>query len=80
MEEPMTNSIRFPFQFECCMAGWKRVRTVDLCSAPCCPGYMEVVDHPPLLGKIVLCQKSLNPNSDLMKHHEWKNNYLLYWQ
>ena len=47
------------FQFECCMAGWKRVGSVDICSAPCCPGYREVVEKPPYLQAVSFCVKGL---------------------
>ena len=28
-----------------------------LCSAPCCPGYSERVETPPLLAPLVYCRK-----------------------
>merc|ERR1711894_370634 len=41
--------------FECCMAGWKKVGSVDICSAPCCPGYREVLEKPPYLQAVSFC-------------------------
>ena len=40
------------------MAGWKQVNGVDLCVGPCCYGYHEVVEHPPLLSRVVYCKKN----------------------
>jgi len=43
--------------FVCCMGGWKEIHGTELCSAPCCPGYEEVVERPPLLSPLVYCKK-----------------------
>ncbi len=39
------------------MAGAKTVHGVDICAGPCCPGYEEIVDDPPLLSPVVYCRK-----------------------
>ena len=39
------------------MSGMKMVRGVDLCKAPCCPGYYEHVEEPPFLAPVVYCQQ-----------------------
>ncbi|KAK3870465.1 hypothetical protein Pcinc_024292 [Petrolisthes cinctipes] len=44
-------------RFTCCMAGWKVLRGVKLCDAPCCHGYEERVVKMPLVGSPVLCHK-----------------------
>ncbi|TRY70044.1 hypothetical protein TCAL_05425 [Tigriopus californicus] len=43
-------------QFSCCMDGMKKLRDIDLCKAPCCPGYYEVIEQPPLLSFVVYCK------------------------
>jgi len=43
--------------FVCCMGGWKEIHGTVLCSAPCCPGYEEKVERPPLLAPLVYCRK-----------------------
>ena len=53
------------FQFECCMAGWKRVGSVDICSAPCCPGYREVVEKPPYLQAVSFCVKGFIASAEI---------------
>ena len=40
------------------MGGWKEVKGVNLCDGPCCYGYHEVVEYPPLLGRVVYCKKN----------------------
>ena len=40
------------------MGGWKEVNGVHLCDGPCCYGYHEVVEYPPLLSKVVYCKKN----------------------
>ena len=40
------------------MGGWKEVKGANLCDGPCCYGYHEVVEHPPLLGRVVYCKKN----------------------
>ncbi len=47
----------FSPQFVCCMSGMKAVRGVSLCLAPCCPGYREQVESPPLLAPVVSCKR-----------------------
>ncbi|KAL7647444.1 UNVERIFIED_CONTAM: hypothetical protein RMT77_001040 [Armadillidium vulgare] len=44
-------------RFSCCMAGWKVIRGVTLCPAPCCHGYEERILDLPLLQRPSLCQK-----------------------
>ena len=39
------------------MGGWKEVKGVNLCDGPCCYGYHEVVETPPLLSRVVYCKK-----------------------
>jgi len=51
--------------FECCMAGWKRVGSVDICSAPCCPGYREVVEKPPYLQAVSFCVKGFIASAEI---------------
>ncbi|XP_071549662.1 uncharacterized protein [Panulirus ornatus] len=41
----------------CCMGGWKMLRGVRLCDAPCCPGYEERVVDLPLLNSPAICHK-----------------------
>jgi len=56
--------------FVCCMGGWKEIHGTVLCSAPCCPGYTERVERPPLLSPLVYCRKLEssfnNPRSKMM--------------
>ena len=40
------------------MGGWKEVKNVNLCDGPCCYGYHEVVEYPPLLSRVVYCKKN----------------------
>ena len=47
----------FSLQARCCMKGLKSMKHVDLCPAPCCPGYHEEVAFPPNLAPVVWCQK-----------------------
>merc|ERR1712051_143474 len=65
--------------FECCMAGWKRVGSVDICSAPCCPGYREVVENPPYLQAVSFCVKDPKAN-DYEKLVNLRNDLHSYWQ
>ncbi|KAG7155927.1 uncharacterized protein LOC121854360 [Homarus americanus] len=44
-------------RFTCCMGGWKVMRGVTLCAAPCCPGYQQKTLKMPLLDSPVICQK-----------------------
>ncbi|CAI9727920.1 Hypothetical predicted protein [Octopus vulgaris] len=44
-------------QLLCCMKGVKRMRKAVFCSEPCCSGYIERVENPPLLGLVVFCEK-----------------------
>ncbi|XP_068228592.1 uncharacterized protein [Palaemon carinicauda] len=44
-------------RFTCCMGGWKEMRGVTLCAAPCCPGYEERALKMPLLKSPVVCHK-----------------------
>lgn len=39
------------------MPGYKQVGDVEVCLGPCCPGYHEVVEHPPLLDRVVYCKR-----------------------
>lgn len=39
------------------MGGWKSLKSIKLCNAPCCPGYQEKVATPPGLKPIVYCEK-----------------------
>uniref|UniRef100_A0A0L8HSE8 Uncharacterized protein n=1 Tax=Octopus bimaculoides TaxID=37653 RepID=A0A0L8HSE8_OCTBM len=60
-------------QSRCCMKGVKRMRKAVFCSEPCCSGYIERVENPPLLGLVVFCEK-LEP-SDSFKFRfdgEWR--------
>ena len=68
------------------MGGWKEVKGVNLCDGPCCYGYHEVVEHPPLLSRVVYCKKNsmramlLRPT---MMEGPDKNNKIyktIYWQ
>ena len=68
------------------MGGWKEVKGANLCDGPCCYGYHEVVEHPPLLGRVVYCKKNsmramlLKPT---MMEGPDKNNKIyktIYWQ
>ena len=68
------------------MGGWKEVKGVNLCDGPCCYGYHEVVEHPPLLSRVVYCKKNsmramlLKPT---MMEGPDKNNKIyktIYWQ
>ena len=68
------------------MGGWKEVKGVNLCNGPCCYGYHEVVEHPPLLSRVVYCKKNsmramlLKPT---MMEGPDKNNKIyktIYWQ
>ncbi|KAK8726689.1 hypothetical protein OTU49_009997, partial [Cherax quadricarinatus] len=43
--------------FTCCMGGWKVMRGVTLCAAPCCPGYEHRILKMPLLKSPVICHK-----------------------
>ncbi|XP_067138990.1 uncharacterized protein [Centruroides vittatus] len=43
--------------FTCCMAGWKMLKNIVICDAPCCLGYMEKVATPPLFKPVVYCTK-----------------------
>ena len=45
------------------MSGMKSVRGVALCHAPCCPGYAERVEQPPLLAPVVYCNRDMNQRS-----------------
>ncbi|XP_045607669.1 uncharacterized protein [Procambarus clarkii] len=44
-------------RFTCCMGGWKVMRGVTLCPAPCCPGYEIRTLHMPLLKSPIICHK-----------------------
>lgn len=44
-------------QVTCCMGGWKVMRGVKLCGAPCCPGYEERALNMPLLNTPTVCHK-----------------------
>ena len=44
-------------QFACCMGGWKEIHGTVLCAAPCCPGYTQKLERPPLLSPLVYCRK-----------------------
>lgn len=50
------------------MAGWKVLRGVRLCDAPCCYGYEERVVKMPLVGSPVLCHKLTE--EELKKRHD----------
>ena len=39
------------------MRGLKSMNHVELCPAPCCPGYKEKVAFPPNLSPVVWCQR-----------------------
>ena len=41
----------------CCMRGLKQMKSIELCAAPCCPGYKEVEADPPNLTPMVWCEK-----------------------
>ena len=69
----------FLLQFECCMAGWKRVGKVEICRAPCCPGYREVVEKPAFLQPVVMCVKEPNHN-DFDRLIQLRNDIHSYWQ
>merc|ERR1712106_1098478 len=51
-------ALRADDAFVCCMGGWKEIHGTVLCQAPCCPGYNERVEKPPLLSPLVYCRKS----------------------
>ena len=61
------------------MGGWKKVGTVDICRAPCCPGYREVTETPPLLQPVAFCVKDPNAN-DLDRLVALRNDIHSYWQ
>lgn len=44
-------------RFTCCMGGWKVMRGVTLCPAPCCQGYEERTLKMPLLRSPIVCHK-----------------------
>ncbi|KAK2705859.1 uncharacterized protein LOC136029825 [Artemia franciscana] len=44
--------------FTCCMGGWKALRQVILCDAPCCLGYAEKFIQSPFLTPAIFCEKS----------------------
>ena len=39
------------------MKGIKRMKNVDVCSGPCCPGYVEEAADPPNLSPLIWCEK-----------------------
>ena len=53
------------------MVGWKKIGRVDICSAPCCPGYREVVEKPPFLQSVAYCVE------DLSAWNVWKMDRLV---
>jgi len=59
--------------FVCCMGGWKEIHGTVLCAAPCCPGYVERVERPPLLAPLVFCRKIgtelENPVARMYEHY-----------
>ena len=61
------------------MAGWKKVGSVDICRAPCCPGYREVVEKPPFLQPVAFCAKDPNAN-DLERLVNLRNDLHSFWQ
>ncbi|XP_076056744.1 uncharacterized protein LOC143034500 [Oratosquilla oratoria] len=44
-------------RFTCCMGGWKVMKGVTLCPAPCCSGYEERTLSMPFLKSPVICHK-----------------------
>ena len=55
------------------MGGWKEIHGTVLCAAPCCPGYVERVERPPLLAPLVFCRKIgtelENPVARMYEHY-----------
>ncbi|XP_074655767.1 uncharacterized protein LOC141909277 [Tubulanus polymorphus] len=45
-------------QFLCCMRGWKKFRDVTVCDAPCCPGYIQKVSYPKIIGPLTYCDET----------------------
>jgi hypothetical protein len=63
------------------MGGWKQVGSVVLCDEPCCPGYREVVEKPPVLNMaVVICAKNPNAAKDFERMVQLKNDIHSYWQ
>ena len=68
------------------MGGWKEVKGVNLCDGPCCYGYHEVVEHPPLLSRVVYCKKNsmramlLRPTMNEGPDKDNKIYKTIYWQ
>lgn len=68
------------------MGGWKEVKGVNLCDGPCCYGYHEVVETPPLLSRVVYCKKNsmramlLKPTMDWPSKKEDNVYKTLFWQ
>ena len=62
------------------MGGWKSVGDIELCQMPCCPGYREVVEKPPLLRPVVLCKKLANGGKDFERLINLSNDLHSYWQ
>ena len=72
----------FIFQFQCCMSGWKQVKGVDLCIGPCCDGYHEVIEYPPILSEVVYCKKNAARAMRLKPTMGWpiRSKSMPYWQ
>ena len=61
------------------MGGWKKVGSIEICGAPCCPGYREEIEKPPLLQPVVFCVK--NPDAkEFERLIQLKNDLHSYWQ
>ena len=56
------------------MNGYKSVHHVDLCKGPCCPGYEEITERPPLLDPVVYCKKLSYIRPFLLKPTMWDPN------
>ena len=67
------------FQFECCMSGWKKVGSITMCGAPCCPGYRETIEKPPLLPPVTMCKKDPFAR-DFERLIQLRNDIHSYWQ
>ena len=61
------------------MGGWKKVGSITLCGAPCCPGYREIVEKPPLLQAVSICAKDPNAQ-DNERLEKLRNDIHSYWQ